>query len=154
MGRPDPGEVYPLFGAYDSAAYACRLTKEHALIVGQPKRQDIASLAASSRCYLTDLTSVLAGLNIVGPSSVELLMEMTQLDLSSRQGGRWCSEGGLAKVRAIVVRGGADSFDVFFGRDYAEYVWDELMHLGKRYSLSPFGVEAHRLIHNRKEATQ
>ena len=58
------------------------------------------------------------------------------------------------KVRSIVVRTGATSFDIFFGRDYAEYVWDELIHLGTKYSISPFGVAAYRLIHDQKETTR
>jgi glycine cleavage system aminomethyltransferase T len=157
-----PSDVSALAGTHDGAAYTCRLTKEHAMMIGQPKQQepirsplDAPGFAATDRCYLTNMTSVLAGLNIIGPSSTELLKELTQLDLSSRRERvQWCSEGGLAKVRSIVVRTGATSFDLFFGRDYAEYVWDELIHLGTKYSISPFGVAAYRLIHDQKETTQ
>jgi glycine cleavage system aminomethyltransferase T len=156
-----PSEVSPLPGAPDGTAYACRLTKEHALVVGRPKQQelsrsplDVPGFAPTNRCYLTNVTSVLAGLNVLGPSSTELLGELTQLDLSSHgRQARWCAEAGFAKVRSIIVRTDASSFDLFFGRDYAEYVWDELIHLGKSYSISPFGVAAYRLIRERKKET-
>jgi sarcosine oxidase, subunit alpha len=155
-------EVSASPGTSDGPAYTCRLTKEHALMVGQPNQQqpirsplDAQGFAATGRCYLTSLTSVLAGLNVVGPSSARLLSELTQLDLSShRERAQWCAEGGFAKVRSIIVRTGSTSFDLFFGRDYAEYMWDELVHLGTKYSISPFGVAAYGLIHERKEATR
>jgi glycine cleavage system aminomethyltransferase T len=157
-----PSEVSALPGTYDGPAYACRLTKEHAIMIGQPRQQepirsplDAPGFAAADRCYLTNITSVLAGLNVLGPSSTELLKELTQLELSPPRGrAQWCSEGGFVKVRSIVVRTGATSFDIFFGRDYAEYVWDELIHLGTKYSISPFGVAAYRLIHDQKETTR
>ncbi len=157
-----PGEVSASPEMSDGPTYTCRLTKEHALMIGRPRQQEpvrspleALGFPAADRCYLTSVTSTLAGLNIVGASSAPLLSELTQLDLSPHpERGQWCAEGGFAKVRSVVVRTGAASFDLFFGRDYAGYVWDELIHLGTKYSISPFGVAAYRLVHEQKETTR
>jgi sarcosine oxidase, subunit alpha len=155
-----PSEVSVSPGGEDSRAYACRLTKEHAIMIGGPPQLgqlssplDASSITATNGCHLTNVTSVYAGLNIVGPSSTALLTELMEVDVfSNKERVRWCLEGGLAKVRAMVVHAGGDSFDIFFGRDYAEYVWDELVRRGMKYSMVPFGFEAHRLIREAKGA--
>jgi glycine cleavage system aminomethyltransferase T len=46
------------------------------------------------------------------------------------------------------------SFDIFFGRDYAEFLWDTIMETGSKYPITPFGVAARRLIQGSKGMTK
>ena len=141
--------------------YVCRLAKDHALAICRENSHsqtrsplELSSFPTIERCYLTNVTSVFAGVTLIGPSAPDLLGELMQIDVSPlRSHDRWTAEGGLAKVRAVLVRSDVPwksrnvaSFDIFFGRDYAEYLWDTIMETGSRYSITLFGVAARRLI--------
>jgi sarcosine oxidase subunit alpha len=150
-----------LFGA--KVQYVCRLTREHALIITSSGIVTSSPLGFSGnvqdfkgRAYLTNVTSVFAGLNLAGPASRQVLSRLAQVNLSpSIFSNLRCAEAGLAKIHAVIVRSdarhanenGIPSFDLYFGRDYAEYVWDALMDVGQEFDLTPFGVTAHNLIH-------
>ncbi len=164
-----PGAVSICRDKASEFEYVCRLTKNHALAIGQenghaPTRAplDVSTYPTVERCYLTRVTSVFAGLNLLGPSAPDLLSELTQLDVTARRSrDGWVAEGGLAKVRAVVIRSDLQSkgqniasFDIFFGRDYAEYLWDTIMEVGSKYSIAPFGVAARRLIQGARGMTK
>ena len=137
-----------------SLIYACRLTKEHALLLTQPFKStsvlDVEGmLKLEDGANLTNLSSILAGFTIGGPSSEAVLRKLVQVDLSGREtGGPFCLEAGLAKVHSTIVRfdgkssGGTIAFDVYCGRDYAEYVWDAIIEAGHEYGIAPFGLDA------------
>ena len=152
----------------------CRLAADHALAVARgvshaPTRSPLEvsgfPMTTTDHCYLTNVTSVLAGLNVLGPAAPDFLSELAQTDLTARAPTTrnpadisWCAEAGVAGVRAVLVRSdmrarglSLPSFDLFFGRDYAEYLWDTVLEIGASYSISPFGSAAHRQIHAREE---
>ena len=56
-----------------------------------------------------------------------------------------CVQAPVAEVHGTLLRrdaGGLLSFELYYGREYGEYVWDALMGAGEEYGVSPFGVEA------------
>jgi len=159
-----PGEVRLVAsgGGRDSlpGLYDCRLTRDHALRVTAPLPQlpsvlDVPSASNPFRAYVTNVTSVLAAINLAGPRSIEILEKLTQVDLSPAAfPGHACREGGVAKVPALIVRldmsdegQSVPAFDLFVGRDYAEYFWEALMEAGKEFGIQPFGVKAHAALH-------
>jgi glycine cleavage system aminomethyltransferase T len=137
-----------------SLIYACRLTKEHALLLTQPFNSTSVIgvegvLKSEDGANLTNVSSTLAGLTVAGPSSEAVLRKLVQVDLGRETGGPFSSEAGLAKVHSTIVRfdgkssAGTIAFDVFCGRDYAEYVWDAIIEAGHEYGIAPFGLDAH-----------
>ncbi len=138
--------------------YSCRLTKEHALLLTKPFAStsvlDIEGIQRSEDgANLTNVSSTLAGFTVAGPSGEAVLRKLVQVDLSGREGGGpFCLEAGLAKVHSTIVRfdwtssGGTIAFDVYCGRDYAEYVWDAIMEAGHEYGILPFGSDAHERL--------
>jgi sarcosine oxidase subunit alpha len=161
-----PGEVKLVASGATKPAmpvlYNARLTRDHALMVFLPTLQlasvlDIPADASPVSAYATNVTSVLAGVNLAGPQSTAVLEKLTQVDLSPAAfPDHACREGGVAKVHALMVRldvsyGGQriPSFDLFCGRDYAEYFWDALVEAGSEFGLRPFGVTAHSALTRR-----
>lgn len=145
-----------------SPLYLCRLTVNHALMVSE-----VDSLGQSSpldarfgpqpftgKAYATNVTSNLAVLNLAGPASDMVLRKLVALDVSENGlPNMSCVEGELAKVHALLIREDATysgarlrSFDIYFGREYAEYVWDAILDAGREFRIAPFGFGAHRAI--------
>lgn len=150
-----PGSASERNGSDLSLIYVCRLTREHALLVTEPfKSASVLDVEGVLRirdgANLTNLSSILAAFTIAGPSSETVLRRLVEVDLSAREVRRpFCLEAGLAKTHSTIVRfdvgpsGGVPTFDIYCGRDYAEYVWDGLMEAGHEYDIAPFGLDAH-----------
>ena len=106
--------------------------------------------AANGCMHLTNLTSTLAAVQLVGPYSRDLLCKLTALDLSPRQfADLTCAQGSVAKVHAFVVRadiGSELAYEVYCGREFGEYLWDTLRDAGQEFGVVPFGVAAQRLL--------
>ena len=96
--------------------------------------------------HLVDMTSNFAAVNIVGPLSGHLLSKLTELDISSKTfQDLSCAQGMVAEVYAIVRRwdqGGLPSYDVYFGRDFGEYMWEAMIEAGHEFGIAPVGVES------------
>lgn len=149
------GSVSERNGSDLSLLYVCRLTREHALLVTEPFKSASAldvegMLRFRDGANLTNLSSILAAFTIAGPSSETVLRKLVEVDLSAREARRpFCLEAGLAKIHSTIVRfdvgssGGVPAFDIYCGRDYAEYVWDGVMDAGHEYGITPFGLDAH-----------
>lgn len=99
---------------------------------------------------VTDVTSVYAALLLVGPHGRDILQKLTSLDVSeaSLVDGA-CAQSGLSHVHAIVLRqdlGDLLAFYLLVGREYAEFVWDSIMHAGHEYRITPFGTACFSLL--------
>ncbi len=132
----------------------CRFATDEAFIVSPP---DAALPVAgalreslSGCAHAVDMTSTFASVNIAGPMSAQLLAKLTDLDLSPGAfSDLGCAQGQVAEVYAIVARqdwGGLLSYQVYFGRDFGEYLWEALLHAGREYGVAPFGVEALKML--------
>jgi sarcosine oxidase subunit alpha len=155
----NPGQVQFLAeqGAKEfRPSYCCRLTKDHALLIARPLQHasvvnfEMDSLKPIEKVYLTYVSSTLGGFNIAGPSSHKVLRKLVEVDLTRKNSdAQFCVEAGLADVHSIIVRrriqsgSKMESFDLYYGRDYSEYLWDVLMEAGREFGLVPFGIEAH-----------
>jgi glycine cleavage system aminomethyltransferase T len=156
-GRPGQVTVHPT-GDPGSVRYVCRLAVDHALLVLRARRVSprISPLepevggAHGRRVYLTDTTSALAGITLVGPEAPHVLSKLSSLDVSlSALPDPGCTEGGLAGVQCALVRSGVairgrrvPVFDLYFARSYAEYLWDALGVAGSEFRIAPIGTRA------------
>jgi sarcosine oxidase subunit alpha len=99
---------------------------------------------------ITNMTAGLAGINVAGPKSRELLSKLVDVDLSTEAIPYMsCLRTKVAGIPAIILRigfVGEVSFEIHFPAEYAEYLWDRLLSEGKQYDIRPVGVEAMRLL--------
>lgn len=140
-----------------------RLAPAHFLILtprGRPPDVEAALaplLAEGSRCaHLTDVTSALSVLALVGPRAREVLEKLMALDLRPRafpDGA--CTEGGLAKVHAVVHRedwGQLPAYHLLVAREHGEYGWEVIRAAGASQGLVPFGLGAERRLREELDA--
>ena len=134
-----------------------RLRPDHALLLTPPGRQERVAeglLRAMSQvpgcAHLTDVTSALSALVLVGPLAAELLAKLTSLDLRPRAfADGACAQTAVAKVHAILIRqdwGRLPTYCLLLDRASAEYAWEALRRAGESLGLVPFGLAAARLL--------
>jgi len=140
-----------------SEGLCCRLGSDHLLVViecstaGAVEQSLTQHLATADQCaHLTNLTSALAAVQLVGPYSRDVLRKLTALDLSPNQpADLTCAQGGVAKVHALVVRadlGSQLAYEIYCGREFGVYLWDALRDAGQEFGAVPFGLAAQRLL--------
>jgi sarcosine oxidase subunit alpha len=104
----------------------------------------------SIQATIANLTSGLAGVNVAGPKSRELLSKVVDVGLSSDAFPYMtCGRATVAGVPAILLRigfVGETGWEIHFPAEYAEYLWDTLMEKGKELGIRAVGVEAMRLL--------
>jgi glycine cleavage system aminomethyltransferase T len=96
----------------------------------------------------TDVTSVYANLFLAGPHSKDVLAKLTSLNCESLP-NQSCGQASLAHAHAIVLRedlGLLPAFHILISREYAESVWESIMHAGHEFHLQPFGLETLQLL--------
>ena len=100
--------------------------------------------------HVTDMTSVYAAMQLIGPRSLSVLHKLTSLDLRpSRFPTLACIQGSVAKIPALLFRDDIADLPAYWlviTRDYGEFVWKTVCHAGEEYGLLPFGYEAHRRL--------
>jgi glycine cleavage system aminomethyltransferase T len=82
---------------------------------------------------------------IAGPDVRALLSKLTSLNLDLST-----AFGTVAHVRSRVTRHNlgflVPGFLLDVPRDYAESVWEAVLHAGEEFYITPFGLEAHRRL--------
>jgi glycine cleavage system aminomethyltransferase T len=100
--------------------------------------------------YVTDVTSVYAQLMLAGPRSRDVLSKLTSLNLAEAvRGNLTCAQATVAHVHAIVLRKdvvGIPAFHLLVGREYGESVWESVLLAGHEFQITPFGLEAKRML--------
>ena len=125
-----------------------RLAADEALLLTAARSEDLAGLLEDGEAcsHTVDMTSVLAGLAIAGPNARTVLAALTELDTSDMAfPDLSCAQGMIAEVRATLLRadrGGVPGYELYFGRDYGEYMWDAVLEAGEPAGLAPVGTEA------------
>lgn len=101
-------------------------------------------------CGLVNLTGARSALNLAGPHAREVLASLTDLDLSANVfpylGVR---QGEVAGIPALLMRVGFVGewgYEIHVAAEAAPALWDALMEAGQPYGITPFGVEAQRLL--------
>lgn len=137
----------------------CRLAQDELLLLTAPLDleavHDALQPALAGACaHLTDLTSALAALDLVGPSAPEVLSRLIALDLRPTVfAPGTLTQGGLAGVHAIVLRldlGPHLGYRLLVGRELAECVWDVLLDAGAEFGMAPVGTLAHALLRSQE----
>lgn len=125
-----------------------RLAADDALILTAGRSSTLAGLVekGDTCSHTVDMTSVLAGLAIVGPGARPVLTGLTEIDTSDMAfPDLSCAQGMVAEVRATLLRvdhGAVPGYELYFGRDYGEYMWDSVLEAGEPAGLTPVGTEA------------
>ena len=153
-----PGVEIPAPGGvtrHEDRHLFCRLAADQLLILTPPDATDDirATMATTQRdtcAHLVDMTSGLTGLCLVGPHSQDVLSKLTDLNLSLPATSHMtCAQTSLSGVQAILVRadfGDVPCYRIFVSRDLGEFAWDVLTEAGSSEGLTPFGVDALRLL--------
>lgn len=101
-------------------------------------------------CGLVNLTGAHAAINLAGPDSRDVLSKLTDVDLSSSAFSYLAvRKANVAGIPAILMRVGFVGewgYEIHVPAEYASALWDALMEAGKPFDISPFGVEAQRLL--------
>jgi len=94
----------------------------------------------------TDVTSVYSNLLLAGPRSKDVLGKLSSLNTAEEcLPNLSCAQTNVAHVHTIVLRedmGQLTAFYLLMTRDYAESVWDSVVHAGREFQLCPFGLKA------------
>ena len=125
-----------------------RLAADEALLLTGGRPGDLAGLLGDGEAcsHTVDMTSVLAGLAIAGPEARSVLTALTEIDTSNVAfPDLSCAQGMVAEVRATLLRadrGGVPGYELYFGRDYGEYMWDAVLEAGEHAGIATVGTEA------------
>jgi sarcosine oxidase, subunit alpha len=99
---------------------------------------------------VNNVTDTLAAMNLTGPQARAVLQPLTEIDLDPEAfpylGAR---QGLVAGVPAIVLRIGFTGelgYEMHVPAGYALYLWDTLIKTGQEQGITPFGVEAQRIM--------
>ncbi len=100
--------------------------------------------------HLEDLTEVNAAFNLAGPRSRDILAKLTDRDLANdKLPYMRVRSASVAGVPCRILRIGFTgelSYEIHCPAGYARAVWDALFDVGADHGLSPFGVEAQRVL--------
>lgn len=150
LGQSGPGAIGTVSKiAHDSGEVViARLAADDALLLTAGRSSTLAGLVEEGETcsHTVDLTSVLAGLAIVGPRAHSVFAGLTEIDTSDMAFPNLsCAQGMVAEVRATLLRvdrGSVPGYELYFGRDYGEYMWDSVLEAGEPAGLTPVGTEA------------
>lgn len=116
---------------------------------GTPAGAGTASVTAgvvAAGGTVTDLSSGLAGMRVVGPAARDLLIEVCAVDLGADQfaDGR-VAMAPIANVRVTLARrdiGERTAFELLVARDQAAYLFEALLHAGAVHGVRAAGQRA------------
>jgi len=106
----------------------------------------VTATVEAAGAIVTNLSSGLAGMRVVGPAARDLLIEVCALDLDADRfaDGR-IAMAPIANVRVTLARRDIDehtAFELLVARDQAAYLFEALLHAGAVHGVSPAGQRA------------
>jgi len=128
------------------------LGPSHLLVTCDPEsREDVFPVISScSGVWVTDVTSVFAQFLLAGPASRDILRKSTSLNISENAlPDSGCGQAAVAHVRTIILRrdlGPLPAFHLLVSREYGESVWDSLLHAGREFRITQFGMKALEIL--------
>ena len=104
--------------------------------------------------HVVDVTDAYAAINLAGPRARDVLRKLTDMDVAAAAlpylaAGR----GPVAGVPALLLRigfVGELGYEMHFPAEYGEHMWAALMEAGREFGITPFGVEAQRVLRMEK----
>ena len=101
-------------------------------------------------CGIVNTTGARSAINLAGPYAREVLAKLTDLDLSSAAfpylGVRQATVAGISALLLRVGFVGEWGYEIHVAADSVIALWDALLAIGADYGITPFGVEAQRLL--------
>ncbi len=102
--------------------------------------------ASEGAAHIFDLSSTLAAAQVTGPEASSFMSSITEFNCSPRAfpNGR-CAQTQAAEIHATLLRadvGDLPSYQIFFGRDFGEYMWEALVEAAEVHDGAPVGFEA------------
>jgi len=134
---------------------ACRLTEDQLLLLAAttdaaPIARQLANLPEIRTLIQHDVTTALAGFQLIGPQVEALLRQLTPLDVSPTAfPNGTLAETSLAGVQALLVRVTElelPSMRIYVSWDLGEYVWGQILEAGRHKGLTAVGIEALRSL--------
>jgi sarcosine oxidase subunit alpha len=112
--------------------------------------------AGTGMCvHVTNITPAYGAINLAGPKAREVLSKLTDIDLSTEAFGYMRNAkalvGGVPVVMMRIGFVGEMGWEMHFPVEYGEYLWELLLEAGKEYGISPFGLEAQRILRLEKK---
>ena len=112
-------------------------------------------VGTSKKVHIVNVTSSYAAINVAGPYAKDTLSKLTDIDLDAEQFPYMNSKNAeVAGVNSILLRVGfvgEPGWEVHFPSEYGEHMWKNLIDAGKEFGISPFGVEAQRILRLEKQ---
>ena len=107
------------------------------------------------RTHVANVTPGFAAVNVAGPRARDTLQKLTDVDLS-RDKFRYMrsARGEVAGVPALFLRVGfvgETGWELHYPAEFGEHVWEALLEAGREFGISPFGVEAQRVLRLEKK---
>jgi sarcosine oxidase subunit alpha len=100
--------------------------------------------------HVNNMTDAYAAMNLTGPQARTVLQALTDIDVSPEAFPYMNVRRGLvAGVPAIVLRIGFTGelgYEIHAPASFGLYLWETLMEAGRPYNITPFGVEAQRIM--------
>ena len=105
---------------------------------------------AGNDAYVVNVTAAYGAVNVAGPQARETLAKLTDIDLSPRN-FRYMrhAQGDVAGVPCLLLRigfVGETGWELHFPAEYGEHMWHAVMEAGREFGISPFGLEAQRIL--------
>ena len=105
---------------------------------------------AANNAHVVNVTGAYAAVNVAGPKARDTLSKLTDIDLSRRRFRYMRSaQGEVAGVPCLLLRigfVGEAGWEVHFPAEYGECMWNAIMDAGREFGISPFGLEAQRIL--------
>jgi sarcosine oxidase subunit alpha len=100
--------------------------------------------------HVNNLTDTYTAMNLTGPHARAALQPLTEIDLSN-EAFPYMSvrQGTVAGAPVIILRIGFTGelgYEIHTPAGYGLYLWEKLMAAGQPYRITPFGVEAQRIM--------
>lgn len=151
------GDATPASGRVVVAnwGYACRLGPDQALLVfsavdATPPRWLSEGKPPAGCAHIVERTHGHGGLLLCGPAAPAVLRKLTSLDVRDEKfPDLSCAAGPTAAIRVVLARkdrAQLPAYEVFFSREYGEYLWGAVLEAGAEYGLQPFGLAAARQL--------
>ena len=108
-------------------------------------------MVGSSPCaHVTNVTGAYCAVNVAGPRARETLSKLTDIDLAEDKFRYMRSrQGQVAGVHCLLIRigfVGEAGWELHFPAEFGEYLWESIMAAGREFEISPFGLEAQRIL--------